>query len=415
MLTNTKIQNTKATSKPVRLFDGRGLYLEIVPAGGRWWRFKYRFAGKEKRISLGVYPDVGLKQARDNRDEVRKQVAAGIDPSEARKLAKVARIESTENTFEAIAREWFEKHSPKWEKDYADKLLRRLYANVFPWIGGRPIRDLKAPDLLAVLRRVESRGVLETAHRLLNYCGSVFRYAIATGRADRDISADLRGALPPSIVRHRAAITEPKEVAALLRAIDRYHGSNVTRYALQLAPLVFVRPGELRKAEWSEFDTDLTEWRIPAERMKMKARHIVPLSNQAGAILREVRQLTGNGRYVFPGEVSKSRPMSNNTVNTGLRRLGFTGLEMTGHGFRSMASTLLNEQGWNRDAIERQLAHGERNSVRAAYNYAEFLPERRKMMQAWANYLQALKARTEIIESKVPRAPREIAADPRGI
>jgi integrase len=392
MLTLLKIQNTKPGVKPIRLFDGRGLYLEIAPSGSRWWRFKYRFADKEKRISLGVFPEVGLKLARDKRDEVRKQVAAGIDPSAARKAQRLQVIENAENSFEAVALEWYEKRKNGWERDYADKLLRRLQSNVFPWIGARPIRQLTAPELLSVLRRVEARGVIETAHRILNYCGGIFRYAIATGRAERDIAADLRGALRPSIVKHLAAITDPAAAGALLRAIDGYAGSNITRYAMQLAPLVFVRPGELRKAEWSEFTNELTEWRIPPDRMKMNARHIVPLSTQATAILEEIWPLTGRGRYVFPGEVSRLRPMSNNTVNAGLRRLGYSGAEMTGHGFRSMASTLLNELGWNRDAIERQLAHSERNSVRAAYNYAEFLPERRRMMQAWADYLDSLKA-----------------------
>ena len=394
-LSTAKIQNATAQKKTVRLFDGRGLYLEIAPTGSRWWRFKYRFAGKEKRISLGVYPDVGLKKARDRRDEMRKLVADGIDPSAARKQEKLMALDAALNTFEAVAREWCEKHSPNWEASYSVKLLARLEANVFPWLGHRPIRDIKAPELLSVLRRVESRGVLETAHRLMNYCGNIYRYAVATGRAERDISADLRGALPPSTPRHHASVTEPRDVAALLRSIDGYRGSNVTRYALQLAPLVFVRPGELRKAEWIEIDLEAGEWRIPAERMKMKAKHIVPLSTQAVAILRALQPLTGEGRYVFPGARSRERCMSENTVNGGLRRLGWSGSEMTGHGFRSMASTLLNEQGWNRDAIERQLAHSERNSIRAAYNYAEHLPERRRMMQAWSDYSETLKRRPD--------------------
>jgi integrase len=390
-LSTAKIQNATAQKKTVRLFDGRGLYLEIAPTGSRWWRFKYRFAGMEKRISLGVYPDVGLKKARDRRDEMRKLVADGIDPSAARKQQKLMALDATANTFEAVAREWFEKHSANWEASYSVKLLARLEANVFPWLGDRPIRDIKPPELLSVLRRVESRGVLETAHRLMNYCGNIYRYAVATGRAERDISSDLRGALPPSTPQHHASVTDPEGVAALLRAIDGYRGSNVTRYALQLAPLVFVRPGELRKAEWSEIDLEAGEWRIPAERMKMKTKHIVPLSSQAVAILRTLQPLTGKGHYVFPGARSRERCMSENTVNGALRRLGWSGSEMTGHGFRSMASTLLNEQGWNRDAIERQLAHTERNSIRAAYNYAEHLPERRRMMQAWSDYLVRLK------------------------
>jgi integrase len=394
-LSTAKIQNSPPQKKAVRLFDGRGLYLEIAPTGSRWWRFKYRFAGKEKRISLGVYPDVGLKKARDRRDEMRKLVADGIDPSAARKQEKLMALDAAENTFEAVAREWFEKHSANWEASYSVKLLARLEANVFPWLGDRPIRDIKPPELLSVLRRVESRGVLETAHRLMNYCGNIYRYAVATGRAERDISSDLRGALPPSTPQHHASVTDPEGVAALLRAIDGYRGSNVTRYALQLAPLVFVRPGELRKAEWNEVDFEAGEWRIPAERMKMKTKHIVPLSSQAVAILRTLQPLTGKGHYVFPGARSRERCMSENTVNGALRRLGWSGSEMTGHGFRSMASTLLNEQGWNRDAIERQLAHTERNSIRAAYNYAEHLPERRRMMQAWSDYLDGLKRRPD--------------------
>ena len=390
-LSTAKIQNATAQKKTVRLFDGRGLYLEIAPTGSRWWRFKYRFAAKEKRISLGVYPDVGLKTARDRRDEMRKLVADGIDPSAARKQQKLMSLDATANTFEAIGREWFEKHSVNWEASYSVKLLARLEANVFPWLGNRPIRDIKPPELLSVMRRVESRGVLETAHRLMNYCSNIYRYAVATGRAERDISSDLRGALPPSTLQHHASVTDPEGVAALLRAIDGYRGSNVTRYALQLAPLVFVRPGELRKAEWSEIDLEAGEWRIPPGRMKMKTKHIVPLSSQAVAILRALQPLTGKGHYVFPGARSRERCMSENTVNGALRRLGWSGSEMTGHGFRSMASTLLNEQGWNRDAIERQLAHTERNSIRAAYNYAEHLPERRRMMQAWSDYLVRLK------------------------
>jgi integrase len=394
-LSTAKIQKATAQKKTVRLFDGRGLYLEIAPTGSRWWRFKYRFAGKEKRISIGVYPDVGLKKARDRRDEMRKLVADGIDPSAARKQQKLMALDAAANTFESVAREWFEKHSTNWEASYSVKLLARLEANIFPWLGDRPIRDIKPPELLSVLRRVESRGVLETAHRLMNYCGNIYRYAVATGRAERDISSDLRGALPPSTPQHHASITDPEGVAALLRAIDGYRGSNLTRYALQLAPLVFVRPGELRKAEWSEIDLEAGEWRIPPGRMKMKTKHIVPLSSQAVAILRALQPLTRKGHYVFPGARSRERCMSENTVNGALRRLGWSGSEMTGHGFRSMASTLLNEQGWNRDAIERQLAHTERNSIRAAYNYAEHLPERRRMMQAWSDYLHTLKRRPD--------------------
>jgi integrase len=395
MLTRVQVENAKAKEKAYRLFDGRGLYLEVSPSGGRYWRLKYRFAGKEKRISLGVYPEVGIKEARDRCDEARRKVAARIDPSEQRKAEKLITVQKAANTFEAIAREWFALHSPRWVASHSDKLIRRLENYIFPWLGSRPIANLKPVELLAALRRIETKGVNETAHRALQVCGRVMRYAVATGRADRDFTRDLAGALAPVKERHLASITEPTQVAALLRSIDSYNGSFVTKCALRLAPLVFVRPGELRMAEWSEFDIEKQEWRIPAARMKMRALHVVPLSKQAVAVLQELQPLTGDQRFVFPGERGRDRAMSNNTVNAALRRLGYSRTEMTGHGFRSMASTLLNEQGWNRDAIERQLAHAERDAVRAAYNYAEFLPERRRMMQAWADYLDELKASAE--------------------
>jgi len=368
------------------------MYLEIAPAGGKWWRFKYRMAGKERRISLGVYPDVGLAEARERRERARKHVAAGLDPGQQRRAEKVALIERTENTFAAVAKEWFGLFSPKWVETHASKVLGRLENDLVPWLGARPIRDITAPEVLSVLRRIASRGADETARRALQDCGRVFRYAIATGRADRDPTRDLAGALAPRSVVHLPSITEPKAVGALMRAIDDYQGTFVTRCALRLAPLVFTRPGELRKAEWMEFDLEKAEWRIPAARMKMREQHIVPLSTQAIAILRELQPLTGRIQLVFPSVRSRVRPISDNTVNAALRRLGYAKDEITGHGFRSMASTMLNEQGWNRDAIERQLAHGERDVVRAAYNYAEHLPERRRMMQAWSDFLEKLKS-----------------------
>ncbi|MGH8544196.1 MAG: tyrosine-type recombinase/integrase [Gammaproteobacteria bacterium] len=392
-LTDTAIRNAKPGEKPVKLFDGGGLYLLVNPNGSRWWRFDYRFAGKRRTLSMGVYPAVGLKQARDKRDAARKQLAAGIDPGLARKAERSADADS----FEPVAREWHAKRAPGWAPGHAEKVLGRLERDVFPWLGSRPVSEVKAPELLAVLRRIETRGALELAHRAHQICGQVFRYAVATGRAERNPATDIRGALPPAKQRHHAAITDPKDVGALLRAIDGYRGSIVTQGALWLAPLTFVRPGELRKAEWGEIDLEAAEWRLPAERMKMRATHIVPLSRQAVEALRELHPLTGSGRYVFPSERTRDRPMSENTVNAGLRRMGYAKDEMTGHGFRSMASTLLNEQGWHRDAIERQLAHGERDAVRAAYNYAEHLPERRKMMQAWADYLDKLKAGAEVV------------------
>ena len=392
-LSDAAVRNAKAREKTYRIADAKGMYLEVTPAGGKYWRLKYRFDGKEKRIAFGVYPDVSLAQARERCGEARKHLANGVDPGVLKQVGKAA----TENSFEAVAREWHVKFSPGWVAHHAEKLIRRLEREVFPWLGARPIGEINAPELLAVLRRIEARGALDTAHRVHQNCGKIFRYAVATGRAQRDPSGDLRGAIPPAQEHHHPTITEPKRVGELLRAIAGYSGSYITRGALQLAPLVFVRPGELRKAEWSEFDLDEAEWRIPAHKMKMKAVHIVPLSAQAELILRELHTLTGAGRYVFTGARGNDRHMSENTVNAGLRRLGYAVGDMTGHGFRSMASTLLNEQGWNRDAIGRQLAHGERDDIRAAYNYAEHLPERRKMMQAWADYLDKLKAGADVV------------------
>lgn len=389
LLTATAIRTVKPEKSPIKLPDGAGLFLFVQPSGAKWWRFRYRFEGKEKMLSLGTYPEVSLKDARERRDDARKLLASGIDPSQNRKAVKAAKAET--NSFEVIAREWIEKFSKHWASTHTSKIVSRLENDIFPWVKDKPIRDITAPDLLKCLRRIEARGAIETAHRTLQHCGQVFRYAIVTGRADRDISADLRGALPPVKQKHHASITDPTGIGALLRAIDVYQGSIVTRCALQLAPLVFVRPGELRKAEWKEIDFDKSEWRIPAERMKMRELHIVPLSKQAIAILREIQPLTGHSRYIFPGARTNGRPMSENAVTAALRRMGFSKDEMTGHGFRSMASTLLNEQGWNRDAIERQLAHAERNKIRGAYNYAQHLPERVKMMQAWADYLDALR------------------------
>ncbi len=332
-----------------------------------------------------------LQEAREKRDEARKQIANGVDPAQMRKATKAMQVEQTANNFEAVAREWFIKHSPSWAESHSKKIIRRLELYIFPWLGSRPISEITPPELLSVLRRIESRGILETAHRAQQNCGKVFRYAIATGRAERDPAADLRGALVP--VRHgrMATITEPKRIGELLRAIDGYEGTPVAKCALRLAPLVFVRPGELRHAEWTEIDLDNADWRIPAEKMKMKDPHIVPLSKQAVEVLNEIQPITGQGRYVFPSIRTNSRPMSENTVLAALRRMGYTKEEMSGHGFRAMASTVLHEQGWPSDIIERQLAHAERNSIKAAYNHAQHLPERRRMMQAWADYLDSLK------------------------
>ncbi len=399
-ITDTKIRNAKPKSKQYKLFDNDGLFLLVVPAGGKWWRFKYRFGGKEKLLSLGTYPEVSLALARQRRDEARMQVADGIDPSQARKALKAAGIQN-ENTFEAVAREWHTKFTPTWTPGHATAILRRLELNVFPWVGERPIIDIRAPELLMVLRRIESRGALESAHRIKVICGQVFRYAVATGRAERDPAADLRGALPPVKPKHLAALTEPDKVGGLLRAIDGYQGSFVTRCALRLAPLLFVRPGELRQMEWVEIDLKAAEWNIPAEKMKTRQPHLVPLARQAVEILHEIHPLTGAGRYVFPSARTPHRPMSNNAVLAALRRMGFAKDEMTGHGFRAMARTILDEVLQVRpDFIEHQLAHAVRDPNGRAYNRTAHLSERRKMMQTWADYLDGLKTGAKVIPLK---------------
>jgi integrase len=394
-LTNIAIKNAKPGPKPQRLFDGNGLYLEISPAGGKLWRLKYRFGGKEKRLALGAYPIITLAEARERRDEARKLLAYGTDPAVPKKEAKAEQL-ATKETFELIAEEWFAKHRHTWAENTGETIISRLRKDIFPFIGARAIREITAPDLLAVIRRIESRGAVETARRDLQKCGQIFRYAVATGRAERDIAADLQGAIAPPKKRHFASIHEPSEIGALLRAIDGYKGSLITRCALKIAPLTFVRPGELRHAEWTEIDLEKAEWRIPAARMKMREKHIMPLSRQAVEVLNELHPLTGAGLYVFPGERSRSRPMSENTVLAALRRLGYEKGEMTGHGFRSMASTILHEQGWPSEVIERQLAHGDRNKIRASYNFAQHLPDRRRMMQAWADYLETLRAVSKV-------------------
>ena len=396
-LTDTKTRNAKPKNKQFKLFDTDGLFLLVSPAGGKWWRFKYRFGGKEKLISLGTYPEVSLAQARGRRDEARKQVADGIDPSQARQAMKAAKIQN-ESTFEVVAREWHTKFTPTWTPGHAVTILSRLELNLFPWIGARPIIEIKAPELLMALRRIESRGALETAHRVRAICGQVFRYAVATGRAERDPAADLRGALPPVKPKHHSAITDPEKVTGLLRAIDGYQGSFVTKCALRLAPLLFVRPGELRKAEWTEIDFEEAEWNIPAEKMKTRQPHLVPLAHQSLEILQELHALTGSGKYLFPSPRTPKRPMSNNGVLSALRRMGFEKDEMTGHGFRAMARTILDEVLQVRpDFIEHQLAHAVRDPLGRSYNRTTHLEKRREMMQTWADYLYGLKVGAKVI------------------
>lgn len=390
-LTDRAIVAFKATGKAQKHFDGGGLHIFVSPTGGKLWRLAYRFHGKSKLLSLGQYPVVTLRMARDRREEAKRLLENGIDPSTHKQELKETARQQAENTFEAIAREWHKTNRSKWVEKTAQVILSRLERHVFPAIGKLPITTVKAPELLAIVRSLETRGVPYSAHRAMQYCSGVYRYAIATGRAEHDITADLRGALPVHRVEHLASITDPRQVGQLLRALDGYTGDYSVTCALKIAPLVFVRPGELRFAEWTEFDFEAAEWRIPARRMKMREQHIVPLARQTLAILNDLKMVTGCGRFLFPSVRTPTRPMSDNTVNAALRRIGYNREEMTGHGFRSMASTLLNELGWNRDAIERQLVHGERDSVRAAYNFAEFLPERRKMMQAWADYLDELR------------------------
>jgi integrase len=393
-LTHTAIQKANSKQKPYKLFDERGLFLLVNPNGGKLWRFKYRFNGKEKQISLGIYPDVSLKDARDRRDDARKLVANGIDPSEHRKAQKITN--GGGNSFEVVAREWFAKNSPNWSTNHSDRIKRRLENDIFPWIGGKPIGSITVPELLAVIRRIENRGALETAHRALGNCSQVFRYAVATGRVERDPTGDLRGALPPSRGKNFAAVTDPRQVAEMLRVMDGYEGSLIVRCALRLAPLVFVRPGELRKAEWKDIDLETAEWRFMVT--KTDTQHIVPLSRQAIEILRELQPLTGNGRYLFPGARSNGRPMSDNAILAAMRRLEIAKEEMSGHGFRAMARTILDEVlGFRPDFIEHQLAHAVRDPNGRAYNRTAHLPERRKMMQDWSDYLDKLKAGVKII------------------
>ncbi len=391
-LTDTSIRRAKAKKKPYKMFDSGGMFLLITPSGSKWWRFKYHFAGKEKLLSLGVYPDISLKEARERRDQERKKLADKIDPAVNRLAVKAAWEGNQANSLEVVAREWIDRMSSSWSASNASKTIRRLEVDVFPWLGNRPVADISPPDLLAVLRRTEARGAVDTAHRVMQTCGQIFRYAIATGRALRDPSADLRGALTPVKGSHFAAVTEPKAIGALLRALYAYQGSVIIRCALRLAPLVFVRPGELRKAEWKEIDFGKSEWNIPAERMKMKEPHLVPLSQQAVEILKELQPLTGRGTYLFPSPRSNKRPMSDNAVLSALRRMGIGKDEMSGHGFRAMARTVLDEVLHVRpDYIEHQLAHAVRDPNGRAYNRTAHLPERRKMMQDWADYLDGLR------------------------
>ncbi len=395
-LTDTAIRNAKPQDKPIKTRDGGGLYLLINPNGSRWWRLDYRFGGKRKTLSMGIYPDVPLAKARERRDEARRLLADGIDPGENRKVQKAAKTERAANSFESVAREWFAKFKPGWADTHSSKIINRLENDVFPWLGARPIAEITAPELLVCLRRIEGRGALDTAHRAQQNCGQVFRYAVQTGRAVRDPSSDLRSVLPPARREHYASITDPAAVGELLRAIDGFRGTFVVQCALKLAPLFFVRPGELRRAKWEEFDLDKAEWRYFVT--KTKTDHLVPLASQAVSLLRELHALTGHGEHVFPGR-DPLKSMSDAAINAALRRMGYdTKTEITGHGFRAMARTILHEElNQKPEVIEHQLAHAVADNLGTAYNRTKFLKERRAMMQQWADYLDKLKAGADVI------------------
>lgn len=391
-LTDTFIRHVTANGKVQKHSDGGGLFLYVTPTGKKSWRLAYRFAGRQKLISLGPYPSVSLREAREKREDAKKLLREHIDPSQARRQAREAAAEAARNSFEDVAREWYVKYSPKWVPSYRKTVIRILEENLFPYVGKRPINAITSRELLTVLRRVEERDALTIAHKALRDTGRIFRYAVVTGRAEHDIAADLRGALAPAANGHHAAITDPAGVGELLRNIYAYEGNFFISRALRLAPLVFVRGNELIRAEWAEVNLEAEEWRIPAERMKMRQIHIVPLSRQALAIFHELYEKSGKGRFVFPGSrAGNEGPMYRGGPLRVLRQIGCATGEHTFHGFRSMASTLLNELGYNSDWIERQLAHCERNGVRAAYNYAEYLPERRRMVQEYADYLDGLR------------------------
>lgn len=399
-LTDVQPRNAKPKEKPYKLADGGGLYLLVNTDGGKYWRMKYRFGGKEKTLAFGKYPDISLGQARKQRQEAKALLQQGIDPGENKKAQKAARNkkaqkaarkEAAANSFEVVTREWYLKFSPNWTKEHGERIMRRFERDIFPSFGEKPISEVTAPDLLSALRGIESRGRLETAHRARGNCSQVFRYAISTGRMATNPADALIGALSPIKKEHFAAVTDPKQVVQLLRMIDSYTGTFPVACALKIAPYVFVRPGELRKAQWADIDLDAAEWRYLVT--KTQTQHIVPLARQVIAILKELHPLTGNSPYVFPSARTGERPMSDNAILAALRRMGIPKEEMTGHGFRAMARTILDEVlGYRPDLIEHQLAHAVRDPNGRAYNRTAHLPDRKRMMQAWADYLDGLKA-----------------------
>jgi integrase len=403
-LSDTKIRSSKPRSKPYKLYDTDGLFIIVNPNGSKWWRQRYRFAGREQLLSLGVYDTISLADAREKGAEIRKQVAKEIDPSANRKARSAALIDARANTLKAVALAWHAKFKPQWTAHHAHRVLQRIEDNVFPWLGAKAIRDVTSADILACIDRMAQREAYDTARRVLQILKKIFKWAIGRGLIAASPAAHIepKEQLPSVDVTHRAAITDPTQLGALMRAMDSYQGGFVVKCALNLIALTFVRPGELRHAEWPEFDLDGKDatWRIPASKMKMGGEdHIVPLSKQAVGLLREIQPLTGaDGRgYVFPGTRNSSRPLSDNTLNAALRTMGFSQEQHSSHGFRRTASTLLNLQQWNKDAIELQLAHMPRDKVRATYNGADHLPLRRKMMQAWADYLDGLRAGGKVV------------------
>lgn len=403
-LTDTTCKNAKPAEKPRKLSDGHGMYLEVMPNGSKYWRLKYRFAGKEKRLAIGVYPQVSLKEAREKRETARKLLAEGIDPNQAKRVAKAKSRISAENTFEAIAREWHDNQKSGWSENHAQTVLARLEQDIFPELGRYPITDIDAPTLLSTIRRIEARGAHEIARRQVQVCGQVFRYGIQTGRADRDPSHDLRGALKPVKKSHYAAL-DSRELPGFLQELEQNNARLYmqTRHAVKLLLYTFVRTSELINAKWDEFDLEGRQWTIPAQRMKMRKEHIVPLSKQAVALLKELQEMNGHRAHVFPNQVTPRKSMSNNTILKAIERMGYKG-RTTGHGFRALAMTTIKEQlQYRHEVIDRQLAHAPRNKVDAAYDRAAFLNERRKMMQEWADYVDALATGGNVLKMHTER------------
>lgn len=396
-LTATQVKQSRPKKKPFKLSDGGGLYLLVQPKGSKYWRLAYRYAAKQKTLALGIYPQVSLADARIKREEAKQYLSKGVNPSNlmSKKVRKLNAIENQENSFEAMAKEWHELQKDAWSKNHSDRVLASLQKEAFKDIGTIPIQDVTAAHVLAVIRKIEKRGALEIASRVLQRCSAIFRYAIQTGRVEHNPVTDLQGALKTKKVEHRSALTQA-ELPVFLEQLDSYEGNTVTKLALNLIVITFVRSGELRAATWKEFDLNNSEWRIPAKRMKMRKVHIVPLSEQAIVILNKLKPITGKHDLVFPSERTWKKPMSENTMLYAMYRMGYHG-RATVHGFRATASTILNESGFKPDVIERQLAHIERNKVRAAYHRSEYLDERKIMMQWWADFIENLQNNNNVV------------------